>query len=755
VSKSGKAPASAPRYHVDPEVMLAAALDYAELGYRVHPLKAGTKIPRLDGWPELATLDEETIRGWWRKWPHANIGIATGKASDLWVLDVDLGSHRAEAQETMAGLSELGELGEALVVNTPSGGVHYWYRWPKGKGNWTNSGGGLIRVNGGVDVRAEGGQVAAAPSVITHDNKGKPYEDESGATMPRRYSIKQGEPKRPPGWLAKLTKAKPVATDVALGTTDYDVEGLTTKDKARIASYLETATTAIATDLDALRHDPAAQWDNEVFVKAQRLVDLANAPWSTLTLEAVRGILLKHSPRDDGFPEGRILAKLDSAIKRATAVLPLPITPQPELATFDYPEELRPDPDTFFNKQTGLLSERLAYAIDYDLALGIDGSTWAYGAGVWISDDDEIERRVIRALGDRYRREHAGIARSVITKGGTLPVLPGMPSAQYVNTLTGMLDWKSGKLIAHDPNFLSTVQLSVNYDAGATCPRFDAWLAQVVDADTVALIWETIGYLFMSGNPLHRAVLLVGNGRNGKGTLLRVVTSIMGKRKLANIAGDIEARSLTNTAKFKAFTGGDSVLAQHKHARPFEFTPWAVPIFSANQLWQSSDNTDGYLDRWLVLPFNVKVAREASGKFDESALIAEGSGIFNKAMAALRELMARGDFELSGKAAEVKRRFELEADIVKIWLEDDEHIVAAEAGNDILRTGRTVAYKRFAAWASDSGHGVLNASNFYRRLERMGYLLAKSGGTRLVLGIKLDVSSPYINVGNTHAEVDD
>jgi len=329
-----------------------------------------------------------------------------------------------------------------------------------------------------------------------------------------------------------------------------------------------------------------------------------------------------------------------------------------------------------------------------------------------------------------------------------------------------MVDWRTGKLEPHDPELLSTVQLPLEYDPDATCPTFDKWLAETIDADTIALVWEVIGYLLMSGNPLHRAVLLVGKGRNGKGTLLRVITKLVGKRntsslsltditdgkfevaglfgKLINIAGDIEARNLTNTAKFKAITGGDSILAQHKNGHPFEYTPWAVPVFSANQLWQSSDNTDGYLDRWLVVPFPRKF--EHRGLFDEGKLIAEASGIFNKALAGLRELMARGDFELSGHAADVRRRFELESDVVKIWLADDERIVAAEAGNTALKVGRTDAYRRYAAWASDSGHGALNSSNFYKRLESMGHDMVKVKGERTILGIRLDVVSPFIRL---------
>jgi putative DNA primase/helicase len=90
-------------------------------------------------------------------------------------------------------------------------------------------------------------------------------------------------------------------------------------------------------------------------------------------------------------------------------------------------------------------------------------------------------------------------------------------------------------------------------------------------------MWELIGYLTYSGNLLHKAVMLSGTGRNGKGTLLRVITALLGDDnttsvslhdlvntrfstaslfgKNANIAGDIDGGYIENTATFKAITG--------------------------------------------------------------------------------------------------------------------------------------------------------------------------------------------------------
>ena len=36
------------------------------------------------------SLDKETVRNWWQRWPEANVGILTGQNSGISVLDIDL-----------------------------------------------------------------------------------------------------------------------------------------------------------------------------------------------------------------------------------------------------------------------------------------------------------------------------------------------------------------------------------------------------------------------------------------------------------------------------------------------------------------------------------------------------------------------------------------------------------------------------------------------------------------------------------------
>jgi hypothetical protein len=130
------------------------ALDYAAMGLCVFPTNG--KTPRVK-WRDKSSIDPDTIRGWWARWPDAGIGIDCGR-SGLVVIDVDL----KNGVDGVAGWKQLAD-GRAPAVNfyaaTPSGGWHVYYRDPDGR--YRNSAGQLAP---GVDVRGVGGYVVAPGS---------------------------------------------------------------------------------------------------------------------------------------------------------------------------------------------------------------------------------------------------------------------------------------------------------------------------------------------------------------------------------------------------------------------------------------------------------------------------------------------------------------------------------------------------------------------------------------------------------------
>lgn len=134
--------------------MLAAA------GLPVFPCVPGGKRPLTEHGFHEASTEPAQIGAWWRRWPVANIGMPTGAASGLEVVDVDQktsgNGFPAFGRARRVGLVD----GWIAVVRTPSGGMHAYY--PTGSGRSQSSWQAALAH---VDFRGEGGYVIVPPSV--------------------------------------------------------------------------------------------------------------------------------------------------------------------------------------------------------------------------------------------------------------------------------------------------------------------------------------------------------------------------------------------------------------------------------------------------------------------------------------------------------------------------------------------------------------------------------------------------------------
>lgn len=142
-----------------PNALLEAALQYAGRDWHVFPCKARGKTPLVKGGFKAATTDRAQIEAWWRKWPEANIGLATGLVSGLIVFDLD-GEIGISTLQDVA--KTMGQVPVTEAVSTGRG-WHLYYKIPPDCAAPPRCSSG-----NGFDVRCEGGYVIAPPSI--HEN---------------------------------------------------------------------------------------------------------------------------------------------------------------------------------------------------------------------------------------------------------------------------------------------------------------------------------------------------------------------------------------------------------------------------------------------------------------------------------------------------------------------------------------------------------------------------------------------------------
>lgn len=174
------------------------ALQLASLGFSIIPLhtpapggqcscgdhncRSPGKHPRTRRGVKDASRDTKQIEQWWKQYPDANIGVATG--GGIRVLDVD---PRNGGDSSLAQLEAThGALPPTLSVNTGGGGKHLYFRVPEGSANSCGIAGK------GLDVKGNGGYVVAPPSLHV-----------SGALYAWRDAPNKLEIASLPGWLAE------------------------------------------------------------------------------------------------------------------------------------------------------------------------------------------------------------------------------------------------------------------------------------------------------------------------------------------------------------------------------------------------------------------------------------------------------------------------------------------------------------------------------------------------------------------------
>jgi len=168
---------------------------------------APAKHPRLTEWREHATTHKAWIDFWWMpgtRYARSNIGLVSGAASRIVVLDID---PRHGGDESLTGLeTQYGPLPPTWRFMT-GGGQHILFAHPDG---YIKSVAGALGP--GLDIKADGGYIIAPPSLHI---SGRRY------TISLDHRPENVELAPPPDWLMGKLGAKSERSAAAIGRADW------------------------------------------------------------------------------------------------------------------------------------------------------------------------------------------------------------------------------------------------------------------------------------------------------------------------------------------------------------------------------------------------------------------------------------------------------------------------------------------------------------------------------------------------------
>lgn len=372
--------------------------------------------------------------------------------------------------------------------------------------------------------------------------------------------------------------------------------------------------------------------------------------------------------------------------------------------------------------------ESLMQSHDF-ITLTTDDKIRIYEGGVFGIDGlRRTEQEIISLLGDAAKTSYLSDVVGLL-KSRTMALPP--VHTDWVNLANGRLCLRSWELLEHSPVYQSVVQLPVEYNPDATCPVFNAWLADVLPAeDDQFLLLQLLGYSMLQDVRFGKIAVLYGPTHTGKSTCLNLIKLFLGKEnvsalslhaldnedrrfsraglvgKLANISADLSSRYLRGDSQVKQIASGDGIDVEHKGVDGFSYEPFATLWASANQLPVSHDRSDAWYERLVILPFVNQHKGSAADRTIEERMTqpSELSGILNRAVGALQQLLSENAFIETDSTREMLAQYRLENDHVSRFL-----LETYEQGSD-GKVSEDSLYDTYKLWCEDEGIKPLSKS---------------------------------------------
>ena len=278
-------------------------------------------------------------------------------------------------------------------------------------------------------------------------------------------------------------------------------------------------------------------------------------------------------------------------------------------------------------------------------------------------------------------------------------------SHKKVNFQNGYMDLETEQFHkGHFPHIGFRYVLDYDYNPDAKCPVFDKMLQEVTcnDEALAKIILEAMGYAISNDSYwVHKAVVFVGEGENGKSTLMNVLKEAAGAEnhtsltlrdlnketnrqlldgKLFNMAGETPTRSLEDSSIFKALSSGEDIAVRQLYKTPYMLANRAKLFFACNGLPSSLDTSRGFFRRFLIIPFNAVFKRGGSGfdPFINKKLTKELPGIFNRILEGYHRLWKQSGFTNSKSSDDALKEYEEYVDFTRTWIEEKIEITESD-----------------------------------------------------------------------------
>ena len=320
------------------------------------------------------------------------------------------------------------------------------------------------------------------------------------------------------------------------------------------------------------------------------------------------------------------------------------------------------------------------------------------------------------------------------------------------------------RLVSHAPSNRMTVAVPFAYAANAPRTRWEQFLREVFrdtsDADgTIGFLQEYMGACLLGlATKFQLCVVLVGEGNNGKGVFIHVVSSLFAPGALTAIAPQEWSNEyrLAQLAGARLNAVNELPRAGHPRVRLFQGRrgwrrghgardlPPAVQVRAHRRapVRHQRAARDARSHAWLLAPLRSDRVQADCTASEEDASLSDASGrecagILGWMLEGGARLLARGRYAIPKSAEDAKAAWMQTSDAVALFIADEcEAIPDAHKGSAAREL-----YDNFRQWAQGSGFCAMSIMTFGKRLHALRVPSIRDGrGTRYALRVRKSAS---------------
>lgn len=292
-----------------------------------------------------------------------------------------------------------------------------------------------------------------------------------------------------------------------------------------------------------------------------------------------------------------------------------------------------------------------------------------------------------------------------------------------------------GEFVATDTPTFSPFFLDVFYDTSAYDEHVDKFLNDITCGrkELRQTLEEILGLILLTAKFPHHVFFFVGDGNNGKSTLLEMINNFVGELgqnlsldafndptsvasligKLVNCTDETDGVFIDKCKGYKSLASGNTITVRPIYSKPIKVQNTATLILSTNNMPKFNDKTNGFYRRLVIVPFEFKITEKISDLDELLSTDNAKSYILNLALEGVKSIKENGYKITSNEILDkVLEDYKMEVDHVAGFVKEYTSIEGKETRE---------VYADYLVYCGEIGTYPLSLSSLTSRLKDFGY----------------------------------